>query len=346
MINGIQQMGIGTPDVQASWKWYRKNFGFDIPVFDEAAEAPLMTQYTGGAVHARHALLAMNLNGGGGMEIWQFTSRKSARQHSFSLLQNGLLVTKIKCRDAKLGLESVADNATSAVVLDPTAKPSFSVIDPFGNPFIAAESDDWFQKKHSLFGGIEGVIIGVSDMERSLKFYREVLEIDKIIFDQEAVFEDLKGLKDGDQKFRRVRISPSNRNTGAFSEVFGMFHIDLLQPLEVPSLAHNLENRFWGDPGFIHLCFDVNAMDEIKIRADKMENSFTVDSGDTFSMGAAAGRFAYLEDPDGTLIELVETDKITVSKKLNWLLTLSQKRKKKPLPRWLFSVMALSRVKD
>jgi len=46
------------------------------------------------------------------------------------------------------------------------------------------------------------------------------------------------------------------------------------------------------------------------------------------------------------LIELVETDKITVSKKLNWFLTLSQKRKQKPLPRWLFSVMAFNRVKD
>ncbi len=67
MINGIQQMGIGTTDVRKSFNWYRRNFGFDVPVFDEAAEAPLMTQYTGGKVHARHAILAMNLNGGGGM---------------------------------------------------------------------------------------------------------------------------------------------------------------------------------------------------------------------------------------------------------------------------------------
>lgn len=346
MINGIQQVGIGTTSVHDSWKWYRQNFGFDTPVFDEAAEAPLMTQYTGGKVHSRHALLAMNLNGGGGMEIWQFTSRTSADQHDFSLLQNGLLVTRIKCRDVKLGRQSVSDHHVSEIHNDPTGKPSFSIIDPYGNPFIAAESDSWYKKKHSVYGGIEGIIIGVSDMDRAMKFYREVLEIDRVVYDKEGTFDDLKGLKDGDQRFRRVRLTPSKRNTGAFSEVFGEFYIELLQPLDVPSKAHNLKDRYWGDQGYIHLCFDVNQMDDIKKRADAMNSAFTIDSGESFSMGEAAGRFAYLEDPDGSLIELVETDKITVSKKLNWYLTLSEKRKKKPLPRWLFSVMALNRVKD
>ncbi|GAB5537962.1 MAG: hypothetical protein Salg2KO_00650 [Salibacteraceae bacterium] len=346
MINGIQQMGIGTTDVHKSWEWYRKNFGFDVPVFDEAAEAPLMTQYTGDKVHARHAILAMNLNGGGGMEIWQFTSRKSADQHDFSLLQNGLLVTKIKCRDAQQGFDSIGQKSKGSPVTDPTGKACFSVIDPFGNPFIASESDNWYRQKNSVFGGIEGVLIGVSDMEKSLTFYRDVLEIDHIVYDETNVFDDLKGLTDGDKKYRRVRLQPSKRNTGAFSEVFGMFHIELLQPIDTPSLPHNLHDRFWGDQGYIHLCFDVNQMDQIKKRADDLNNAFTVDNGDSFSMGEAAGRFAYLEDPDGSLIELVETDKITVSKKLNWFLTLSESRKKKPLPRWLFSIMAFNRVKD
>lgn len=346
MINGIQQIGIGTTSVQDSWKWYRQNFGFDTPVFDEAADAPLMTQYTGGKVHSRRALLAMNLNGGGGMEIWQFTSRTSAPQHEFSLLQTGLLVTRIKCRDVKLGRETVSDRPISDIHNDPTGKPSFSVIDPFGNPFIAAESDSWYKKKHSVYGGIEGIIVGVSDMERSMKFYRDVLEIDEVVYDQEGTFDDLKALKDGDQRFRRVRLTPSQRNTGAFSEVFGAFYIELLQPLDSPTKPHNLKDRYWGDQGYIHLCFDVNQMDAIKQRAEQLNNAFTIDSGESFSMGEAAGRFAYLEDPDGSLIELVETDKITVSKKLNWYLTLSDKRKKKPLPRWLFSVMALNRVKD
>jgi len=33
-------------------------------------------------------------------------------------------------------------------------------------------------------------------------------------------------------------------------------------------------------------------------------------------MGEASGHFAYVEDPDGTLIEFVETHKIPIIKKL------------------------------
>lgn len=346
MINGIQQVGVGTTDVHKSWKWYRKNFGFDIAVFDEAAEAPLMIQYTGGKVQSRHALLAMNLNGGGGMEIWQFTSRRSDDQHPFSLKQRGLLVTKIKAHDIRGAHISLDNKITNPIEKDPTGKNAFSLIDPFGNPYIVSESNSWYKKKNSLFGGIEGIVIGVSDIDKAVKFYGEILGIDKVVFDKTAVFDDLKHLADGGETYRRVRIEPSNRHTGAFSEVFGDFHLELIEVKSSEKGKHNMDGRFWGDQGFIHLCFDVNQMDQIKKRADELNNSFTVDSGDTFSMGEAAGRFAYIEDPDGTLIELVETDKITVSKKFGWKLTLSKKQKQKPLPRILFTIMALNRVKD
>ena len=48
-------MGIGVPNVQEIWAWYRTMFGVDVRIFEEAAEAPLMTKYTGGVVHARTA---------------------------------------------------------------------------------------------------------------------------------------------------------------------------------------------------------------------------------------------------------------------------------------------------
>ena len=38
-ICGIQQMGIGVPNVQEIWKWYRKFFGVDIKVFEDAASS-------------------------------------------------------------------------------------------------------------------------------------------------------------------------------------------------------------------------------------------------------------------------------------------------------------------
>ena len=62
-------MGIGVPNVQEIWKWYRKFFGVDVRIFEEAAEAPLMTRYTGGEVHSRTATLALSKEGGGVFEV-------------------------------------------------------------------------------------------------------------------------------------------------------------------------------------------------------------------------------------------------------------------------------------
>ena len=80
-LNGIQQMGIGVPNVPEIWSWYRKAFGLDVKIFEEAAPAPLMTRYTGDVVHHRTATLALNMAGGGGFEIWQFTSRNTEKGH-------------------------------------------------------------------------------------------------------------------------------------------------------------------------------------------------------------------------------------------------------------------------
>ena len=72
---------------------------------------------------------------------------------------------------------------------------------------------------------------------------------------------------------------------------------------------------------------------------------FTVDSdihptGKPFDMGEAAGHFAYVEDPDGTLIEFVETHKIPITKRFGWYLDLWKRRDvTKPLPDWMLRMV-------
>ena len=101
LISGIQQIGIGVPNVHDAWKWYRNAFGIDVRMFEEAAEAALMTRYTGGEVHARHAVLALHMGGGAGMEIWQFTSRQpQPAAFEGRLGDTGIFICKIKCKDA------------------------------------------------------------------------------------------------------------------------------------------------------------------------------------------------------------------------------------------------------
>ena len=75
-INGIQQLGVGVENVQEAWKWYREHFSMDIRMFEEEATAELMLAHTEGKTRTRHAVLALNMQGGGGFEIWQHTDKK------------------------------------------------------------------------------------------------------------------------------------------------------------------------------------------------------------------------------------------------------------------------------
>ena len=107
------------------------------------------------------------------------------------------------------------------------------------------------------------------------------------------------------------------------------------------------EGRYWGDPGFIQICFDITNMDALRDSCAAMGHPFTVDTtqkykeGSSFDMGEAAGQFAYIEDPDGTLIEFVETHKIPVVKKLGWFIDMKKRNPEKSLPKFLFRMMGL-----
>ena len=143
IISGIQQVGIGIPDVDQAWTWYRKQFGMDIPVFQDEAEAPLMTRYTGDAVQTRRAVMALNLSGGSGMEIWQFTSRETAPPSTpVRLGDYGIFATRIKSPDVKAAFDWFRTRNIDLIgdlSVNPAGKPHFFVRDPFGLVFNVVE---------------------------------------------------------------------------------------------------------------------------------------------------------------------------------------------------------------
>ena len=347
-ISGIQQIGIGIPDVHEAWTWYRKNLKMDVPVFEEAATAALMLPYTGGKPHDRHAILAMNMQGGGGFEIWQYTSRTPvAARFEPKLGDLGINICKIKSHNVK---EAFADFDKTYLVskeieTTPNGLKHFFVKDPYGNHFQIIESNDWFQDRGDATGGVYGAIIGVSDIEKSLAFYTTVLGYDEVIWQGEGQFSDLNSLKSGKSDFKRAILTHSKARKGGFSPLLGKTQIELVQNMD--EKGQNIyEGRYWGDLGFIHLCFDVIGMKSLQEECEAAGHPFTVDSANSFDMGEAAGHFSYIEDPDGTLIEFVETHKIPILKKIGWYLDLTKRDALKPLPRWMLKSMGLNRKKD
>lgn len=351
IICGIQQMGIGVPNVQEIWKWYRKFFGVDVRIFEEAAEAPLMTRYTGGVVHSRTATLALSMEGGGGFEIWQFTSRPTNKaDFQIQLGDYGLYICRIKSRDVKASFEYMKQNGAKLLgdlKTTPHGEPHFFVEDPNGNIFNVVQEYTVFQKTKfpGMTGGVAGAMIGVSDIEKSIKLYTDVLGYSKIEYDVTDTFDCFSGLPMGDKKVRRVLLTHPETRKGPFAPLLGPTKIELIQAIERTDCKKIFQDRFWGDWGFIHLCFDVRNMDALQKECEAAGFPFTVDSGATFDMGEAGGRFSYIEDPDGAWIEFVETHKVPVMKKLGWYINLKNRKPEKSLPIWMLKAMGMNRVK-
>jgi catechol 2,3-dioxygenase-like lactoylglutathione lyase family enzyme len=353
VISGIQQVGIGVTNVQDAWKWYINNFGMDCRIFEDVSEAKLMLPYTGGKPRSRHAVLALNLQSGGGFEIWQYKGRDPVKiKEEIMIGDLGIIACKMKVRNIQETLLSFQKSGVSvpgATSPDPSGKMIFFMKDPYGNIFQLVEATDWFRNEKKNTGGSYGAIIGVSDIEKSRIVYSDILGYDSVIYDSTGIFPDLSNLPGGNNECRRVLLGRSKSFAGPFSKVLGNSIIELIS---IPGKKGKriYENRFWGDPGFIHLCFDMRGMDKLKNFCERIGFPFTVDSrasyeGNSFDMGEAAGHFSYIEDPDGTLIEFVETHKVPILKRFGLYLDLRKRDPNKSLPDWMVKTLQFSRVK-
>lgn len=341
LIAGIQQVGIGVKDAWNSFVWYNKNFKLDVPVFDDVAQAKLMTPHTNGVVRERRAILAMNMAGGGGAEIWQSNSPAPLAPKTKPQIGDlGIFSLKLKTKD----INKLSEQMGFETFFSPDGRKKMLLEDNYENPIEVLPDNSWFKSSKSLTGGVLGVTIGVSDLDHSLKLYSDVLGIDEVVYDKKGVFTDYKSMPRGDQEFRRVLLRKTNNGIGAFSKLLGNIEIELVQCLSV-GVNTIFEGRSWGDLGYIHLCFDTLDMNALKEKCSKAGYNFTVDSGDTFDMGEAGGRFSYIEDPDGTLVEFVETHKVPILKKFGWYINLKKRGVYKNLPNWMISTMGWGRVK-
>ena len=348
IISGIQQVGIGVANAEEAFCWYRKIFGTDIIVFKDAATASLMQHYTGNVPHKRLAILAMNIQGGGGFELWQYTSRKpSSSIIPVQLGDTGIFSVKIKSRHVQAAYEYYSKQGVTLLSIpskNPAGLEHFFMQDPYGNVFEIVEDHNWFTDNTHPTGSVCGITIGVSSIEKSLPFYQTILGYDKCIYAGEGLYDDWKELAGGAHHFKRVLLGSNRKQAGAFSKLLGPTYLELVEVTDRKPVKI-YDNRYWGDLGFIHVCYDINGMEAHEQSCFDNGYPLTVNSKNSFDMGKAAGHFAYNEDPDGTLIEYVETHKVPIIKKLGLYLNLKKRKPEKQLPDWMIRCLSFSRVK-
>ncbi len=344
-ITGIQQIGIGTTDAYEAAKYYADLFGMQTLLFDDTAEAKLMMRYTGGKAYRRRAMLTMNMQGGGGFELWQFLDRTPAAPVQHIIPGDvGIYAIKIKCKDVHAAHSFFlgrADVTTTPVTARAGYKSQFFVTDAYHNTFNIVPAADMFATGTHVCGGVCGVVIGVTEIEKSLAFYKQFLGAEQQLFRATLSVYD-EGFPAGEVEI--VRLFSTCGKSGAFCNLLGATDIELLE-LKQHQPKKITANRYWGDPGFIHVCFDVINMQALKELGATNGYHFTVDSEESFSMQKAGGRFCYVEDNNGTLIELVETHRVPVIKKLGLYFNLKKRLHKKPLPSRLVKLMGLNKLR-
>lgn len=361
VIGGLQQIGVGVYDNEDTWSFYREMFGFDIPMFDDTGIADIMAPYMGGKAWERHAVFAINIRGGGGLEIWQYTNRnpKQASQE-VSLQSRGIIAVHIRCKNIyAIRAQCIAKKLeVSEPSYMPDGRLCFFVRDIGYNWICLIETNEgWFippkntqskkQTSTSFVGGVCGAMIGVSDMDASIEFYQKICGYDTIVYDIKGVFHEFDIFLH-QQKIRRVLLKSTATQKGLFAHLLTSSNIELIEATgdeNGDGGVHVFEDRYWGDPGFIHICFDVRGMDALKQHCEAAGYPFSIDTGEAFHMDDASGRFAYVEDPDGTLIEFVEVYKMPIIQKIGLVLNVKNKALGLVLPKIMLKLLQLRRKK-
>ena len=105
-----------------------------------------------------------------------------------------------------------------------------------------------------------------------------------LLTDETAVHPAFAPLPRRVKTYRRVVLKRSQPTEGAFSELLGGGEIELVQAMDRE--PRNLfEGRFWGDLGFIHLCWDIRDMKALGQELEAAGFPFTVDSSSSFGHG-------------------------------------------------------------
>ncbi|MCB9188152.1 MAG: VOC family protein [Flavobacteriales bacterium] len=350
-IHGIQHLGVGVANHENAWKWYRKFFGMNIPFFNAEAPAPLMDIYTDNETITKRAAMVMNLKGGCAMEIVCPTSFQSKRSKTeFQLGDYGIFIGMIKAPNVDQAYEFFKSNGgqlASKVNEMPNGWKTFYCYDADGNLWQVVPSNEWYMNYDHPTGGVCGCSVGVSDIDKAKTLYADILGYDQVVYDHSETFRDWKFVPGGDGKFRRVLLAQSKPSGGGFTKLSGTSYIELVQDLSERKPLKIYEGRKWGDVGFVHLGFDVRGMADLGKKLEEKGFGFTCDTNDVLSMGESTKvHCTYIEDPDGTLIELIEVYKIPIIEKLGINLNVEKRPANKPLPDIMLKALRFSRIKD
>jgi catechol 2,3-dioxygenase-like lactoylglutathione lyase family enzyme len=317
MINALQHVGQGVRDVDRTYAFYKRNFGYkvklnDITVASKEMEAVL------GSVETMRMMMAANVKGGGIIELIEHKSKPITSLPEVNhyghcgILEVGYEVMKIE--EVVSGFRS-----RGIAVLTPILEIDLGggrrwrtafLKDPDGLPLQLTEDlkPGVPTPAKAEVHGSSHVSIGVTDLKRSVSFYQSVLEFDRLVCEFEGIVPETDP---SGNDFQTRRMAILERSADATGPLAGLLSRGAVKLIEVPAGARHLyEGRLWGDVGCMEFCLDVSdLLATVAVMKEKGVEIYLppVEIG----MGTGSkGLVAYVRDPDGTTVEFVEVQSV------------------------------------
>lgn len=319
MINCIQHVGIGVRDRDRSFDFYNNILNFSVPMSKSTDSCSGMLPVLQ-KDETRNVVIALNPYGGALLEIFQYVSREPVTAPpDIDFTCNGFLFYGLKVRNLAGALKRISNWGAQTIsgpsLFTPVQGWQTGVFrDPDGIHTVLLEypeSTVGTGNGRPRIGGIEYVAIGVSDIDRSLDFYSDILGYNDILYRYEGKAPEWSAMF-GNASMKRALIRRSRKPEGLFKHFLRGGMIELIQVLDNKKDRHNFEGRKWGDIGFMELCFDVDDIYKTleEINAKGVPTAIPPHSQE---MGLNThATFGYIRDPDGSLLEFADIKSLPV----------------------------------
>ena len=159
---------------------------------------------------------------------------------------------------------------------------------------FVSESSGQFRYR---FGGVRSVGVGVTDLKRSMSFYRKHLGLDRVVIDSHESF---SGLVDEVSGGTRTQVRSCVLANSKASNMVELFEVIRPRGRSIPFGTN------FGDFGYLQICFSCNDIEEVAAYCETEGIEFLskpqlMDDG----IPEHKGSFLYAKDPDGIPIEFL-----------------------------------------
>jgi len=149
--------------------------------------------------------------------------------------------------------------------------------------------------------GLNHIGIGVTHIEKSLHFYREVMGFKRIVWDV-TVWD--RGICQVIGRSVKARVVFLENEIGG-----GALKLIQLLPLYDHETGHTprslASDRRWGDPGHLEVALEVSDVDRTYDRFEKQGLDIMLSPQHWVIPGTLDGTYFYVKDPDGTFVEII-----------------------------------------